>query len=85
VAPGYCCRTGTVTEDPTPVVEENWAHGVDHVSSMSTLLNFDVLDGAVTKRGESIYLTIGMAFVPQVGLSWSDDRDPDPLLVYPPV
>jgi len=61
----------SVTEDPIPIVEENWAHGLDHVGSMSPSLDFDVLDGAVTKFGKTVSLIVGIAVVEQVGLAWN--------------
>jgi len=60
-----------VTEDPIPIVEENWAHALDHAGSIASSLDFDVLDGAVTKLGKSISLIVGMAVVGQAGLAWN--------------
>jgi len=60
------------TADLLPIVEEHWAHALDHTGSMSpSSLDFDILDGAVTKVGKTISLIIGMAVVEQVGLAWN--------------
>jgi len=61
----------SVTEDPIPIIEEDWAHALDRAGYTAPSLDFDVLDGAVTKLGKTISLTIGMAVVEQVGLVWN--------------
>jgi hypothetical protein len=62
---------GTVTEDPIPIVEEGWAHALDHAGFMAPSLDFDALNGAVTKLGKTVPVTIRMAVVQQVGLAWN--------------
>jgi hypothetical protein len=61
---------GTITEAPIPHVEENWAHGLDHAGYMVPALDFDVLDGVVTKSGKTISLIVGMVVVKQVRSAW---------------
>lgn len=59
------------TEDPIPIVEGRWMHGADDEHHMTPPLDFDVLDGAVTKYGKTIDLFVGMTVVEQIGLAWN--------------